>query len=129
MFTSVKLRRLVSGLLAVLFVFSQLVVAVHACELPGVRSTQTQPPCPDDPQMSVQPDTELRSKLCETHCAQGHSVDQPTPSFSAATALPPRYPIPPQAPPLRGLATRTLAGAAAMAQSPPHSILHCCLRT
>lgn len=126
-------RPVICFVLAAAMLFAQIIVSAHACtyavgkpvvagetivaapagavdagkhcESMAERSTSTSAP------MSAQ---------CAEHCQYGQQVDQTLTVTLPAAVLTPLYPVP--ARPVQ----RAPAIGAAIAPSPPHSILHCC---
>ena len=121
-------RRLLAGIASALLLLSQTVVAVEACvaAVPASSTNAAQSTCHE----SGSPDgSKCVYDTCQSHCMSQHgapvtaSVAVPTTSgLPAMTArLDPLLPV-------EHVAQRAKPLLAARADSPPLTILHCCLR-
>jgi hypothetical protein len=120
-----SLQKAVARLLIGVLVFAQMAIAAYAC--PSVSNTVTantvvaMPDCDEV-------DTDA-AQLCVEHCRFGQQSVDHSPSPAPLPALmTPLYSLPPAA----DAAARDMAPTADAplgAVDPPHTLLHCCLRT
>jgi hypothetical protein len=129
--------RMICRMLIGVVLFAQLAVSAYAC--PGLSAAGAQSvdtgtaamaqagmDC-DDMAGSMDPSS---ATLCAEHCRQGHQSDQAATLTLPAVLLTALYTLS-LAPEPPALSPRQAAeGISALAAaSPPHAILHCCLRT
>ena len=127
-----------------LMLFAQLAIAAYAC--PALSAPAAQAPCGDDMaamrtdasgdrlpafgQMAGQLD-DAAPNLCAEHCRFGQQSDQARVPAAPAVVLISLYVVTPTLP--EALQPMAAAAASSMdaraAASPPHAIVHCCLRT
>jgi hypothetical protein len=126
-------RRAACGLLAAAMLFAPIIVSAHACAYavakpmiaresiaaaPAVEAVKASRDCESMADMSTP-----MSAQCTEHCQYGRQVDQTSTVTVPAAVLTILYPVPtPRAP-----CTPAPAIDAAIAPSPPHAIVHCCL--
>lgn len=133
-----SLRRTVSLVLAAVLLFSSWAVSGYAC--PGgmaahaaagaaQASATTAEVAPAADAGADQVDTDAPN-LCLEHCRYGQqSADHASASAPALAVLMPLYPLAPTPAPQPGARPHPVRDAGLAAATPPHAILHCCLRT
>ena len=134
------LRRLICQTLVGVLLFAQLAIASYACPAAPATAMQQMAPATDEAgdasmqaaggcdQMPAQMD-QASPNLCVEHCHTGQQsadhVAAPAVSPALLTSL---YTLPPTPQPAWPSGPPAASLSALVAASPPHAILHCCLR-
>ena len=134
MFMTRALRRLVCQGLIGLTLFTQLAVASYACPAwapldgPAPATEMGTVMMVDCDQMAGELD-KASANLCAGHCHYGQQSDQVHAAALPPVALVSLYSVAATLPEARQDMSATAASVAAPpAPSPPHAILHCCIR-
>ena len=127
------LKRLICQAMVGVLLFAQLAIASHACAQTSATAMQEMATpsnasqLAECDQMSAQLD-QASPNVCAEHCHTGQQSADHVASAAVSPALLTALYILPPAPQPAGPSGNRAASLSALAASPPHTILHCCLR-